>query len=449
MKKTLILLLPICFIACQKKIASTSQPNPFITQAQTFFNRVLSQKLPLNSANFRANQVRVPVWNQAKVLILSVGPAVVVPVHFDSHLFVRTPLAPSNLLDLSLLTKLVIFRDSTGQFSYQVLTLIPDSNAIADNNVFSGVVLSEDYSGNSLTSSGRIGQPLTGPTTSPRPVIADDMVVSICTEIDGYNYAVGDADNGEAWEESTCTLYSFGGGSGAGSSALSGTDYSDVGGGGAATVSMLIAPPNNRIASVPAYFGCFTNIGGSDHTYTVTLAIDQPVSGTRDAWTVISGGLTGSTQASNVVNAGHTFLIFTESYGNTTITRNIGFYPSTAVRPSSPSSPGEFSDDENHDYNISGSYMVNNAEFYEMLNFIASANNNTYLYNLNSNNCSTFAINTLAQAGINLPRTVGSWPGGSGCDPGDLGQDIRTGNIPNMSVNTNPSANHNNVGQCN
>jgi len=291
---------------------------------------------------------------------------------------------------------------------------------------------------------------MTVSTTSPRSVVADDMVLSICTEIDGYNYAVGDAENGEAWEESTCTLYSFGGESGASSSAFTGTDYSDVGGGdsGAGT-TMLIVPPTSHIASVAAYFNCFTNVGGSDHTYTVTLAVDQPVPGTRDAWTVTSGGPTGSTQASNVINAGHTFLILTESYGSTTITRNIGFYPSTAVRPSSPSSAGEFSDDENHEYNISGSYTVNNAEFYEMLNFITSANDGTYLYNLNSNNCSTFAINTLAQAGINLPRTVGSWPGGSGNNPGDLGQDIRTGNIPNMVVNTNPSATHSNVGQCN
>jgi hypothetical protein len=232
---------------------------------------------------------------------------------------------------------------------------------------------------------------------------------------------------------------------------LSGGDVSEIGGGsgGAAAVTMQIAPPTSHIASVAAYFDCFTNVGGSDHTYTVTLAIDQPVPGTRDAWTTTSGGPAGSTQASNFIDAGHTFLILTESYGNTTITRNIGFYPSTVVRPGSLSSPGEFSDDELHPYNISGSFTLNNAQFYDMLNFIISANNSSYLYNLNSNNCSTFAINTFAQAGINLPRTIGTWLGGSGNDPGDLGEDIRTGNIPNMSVNTAQSAGHSNIGQCN
>jgi len=53
MKRTLILLLPICFVACQKKIAGTAQPNPLITQAQAYFNGVLSQNLPTNRANFR------------------------------------------------------------------------------------------------------------------------------------------------------------------------------------------------------------------------------------------------------------------------------------------------------------------------------------------------------------------------------------------------------------
>jgi hypothetical protein len=149
------------------------------------------------------------------------------------------------------------------------------------------------------------------------------------------------------------------------------------------------------------------------------------------------------------VNVGHTFLILTESYGGTTITRNIGFYPSTMVWAASPSSPGQFNDDDNHSYNISGSFTLTNSQFFNILNFISSANNSSYLYNLNSNNCTTFVLNSMAQAGINLPRTVGTWPGGTGNDPGDLGEDIRAANIPNMSVNTAPANSHPNVGQCN
>jgi len=448
MKRTLILLLPICFVACQKKIAGTAQPNPLITQAQAYFNGVLSQNLPTNRANFRANQVRVAEWDQAKVLTLSIGPAVTVPINFDNRLFVRTPLATSNLLDLSSLTKLVIFQNSAGKFSYQILTLIPDSNAIASNAVFTGIVLSEDYSGNSLTSPQRIGTPLTVSATSPKPVIADDMVVSICTVIDGYNYAVGDAENGEAWEESTCTTYSFGGGvSGAGSTGLTGTDYSDVGGGGAGpAASIRIPSPTNPIANIADYFKCFTNVGGNGHTYTATLAVEQPVPGSRTPWG-LSG--TGSSATGNPVNIGHTWLILTETtaYGSTS--RNVGFYPASLVVPQYPTAQGVLNDDESIAYNVALTITINDAQFFNIMNFISQGNGSGWLYNLNNNNCTTFTLNALLAGGIAIPTTRGVWTDGSGDDPGDLGQDLR--NMPlqsNMSLTT-VSNFHPNVGSCN
>ena len=45
MKKVLLILLPVCFVACQKKIARTSPSNPLITQAQTYYrmNRLCNQ----------------------------------------------------------------------------------------------------------------------------------------------------------------------------------------------------------------------------------------------------------------------------------------------------------------------------------------------------------------------------------------------------------------------
>jgi len=449
MKRLLAFLLPLCLAGCQKKIAGFSQINPLITQAQAYFNSVLSKSQPPDSANFRANQVRVPSWDRAEMRSLSVGSAVIVPITFQNSFYVSTDLASSYLFNLSQITKLVIFQDASAQYHYLVLTLIPDSNSISHPGTFAGIVLSEDWGGHSVIGPQRIGRPLASSGASERAMVADELELTVCDVIDGYNYAAGDPDDAETWEETTCTTYDLEGGSEGSYSNLSSGDYSGIGGGGGAgAITMLVSPPTSHIASVAAYFDCFTNVGGSDHSYTVTLAVQQPVPGTRDTWTVTSSP-TGSTQASNIFNVGHTFLIFTESYGNTTITRNIGFYPALTVRPSSPSSTGEFSDDENHPYNISGSYTVNNAQFYQMLNFIESVNNNSYLYNLNSNNCSTFSINTLAQAGFNLPRTVGNWPGGSGNDPGDLGEDIRTGNILNMLVNTAPTAIHPNVGQCN
>jgi hypothetical protein len=155
-------------------------------------------------------------------------------------------------------------------------------------------------------------------------------------------------------------------------------------------------------------------------------------------------------EANNPINTGHTFLILSESYGSTTITRNIGFYPSTIIYPPSAlTASGQFNDDDTHTYDISGTLTVNNAQFFQILNFVSSSNTPAFIYNLNSNNCTTFVLNAVAQAGINLPRTFGTWPDGTGVDPGDLGEDIRTDKIPGMTVNTAPTNNHQNVGQCN
>ena len=446
MKTILIFLMLLSFMGCQKRSTGVTQTDPLINQAQAYFNGVLSQKLPANSANFRANQMRIPGWDQAKVLTLSVGPAVIIPVHYDDRLFVSTALAPSNLLNLSLITKLVIFRDSTGHFSYQVLTLIPDSNAIANNNGFSGIVLSEDWRGNSLMGPERISQPMTISATSPRPVIPDDMLVSICTEIDGYNYAVGDAENGEGWEESTCTQYSFSGESGAGSTAFSGSDYSDVGGGGGAASAIRIPPPTNPIANITDYLKCFANVGGNGHTYTATLAVEQPVPGSRTPWG-LSG--TGSSATGNPVNVGHTWLILTETtaYGSTT--RNVGFYPASLVVPQYPTAEGVLNDDEAVSYNIALTITVNDAQFFNILNFISQGNGSGWLYNINSNNCTTFTLNALLAGGINIPTTRGVWTDGSGDDPGDLGQDLRSMPLQSNMNLTTVSNFHPNVGSCN
>jgi hypothetical protein len=72
------------------------------------------------------------------------------------------------------------------------------------------------------------------------------------------------------------------------------------------------------------------------------------------------------------------------------------------------------------------------AQFFNAVNFVSQGNTPGYLYNLNTNNCTTFVINAAAQAGMTLPSTIGTWLDGSGNDLGDLREDLRTGNIPGM-----------------
>jgi hypothetical protein len=229
-----------------------------------------------------------------------------------------------------------------------------------------------------------------------------------------------------------------------------GLPYKSVGpgGGSGGSVNIVILPPTNPILNLPEYLKCFTNVGGTDHTYTVTICVQQPVPGSRTPWKFTDGGPIGSSGEQNIVDVGHTFLVFTETYGNTTITRNVGLYPSGGVKPSSPISPGVLNNDEVHNYNISATFTVTSANFFLMLNFLQRATEPGFNYNLNGENCTSFALQTLAQGGINLPNTIGAWFQGSGCNPGDLGEDIRHMTpLSNMTEST-ITGYHLNAGKC-
>ena len=148
------------------------------------------------------------------------------------------------------------------------------------------------------------------------------------------------------------------------------------------------------------------------------------------------------------MSVGHTFLIFSESGFNGTITRNIGFYPKNGVNPLQPISQGQLNNDANTDYNISLTITLTNSQFFQMMEFLSHGNDPGYNYDLNSNNCTNFALNTLGAAGVALPATRGTWLNGEGFNPGDLGEDIRTMQLaPNMSRNTTYN-DHPNIGNC-
>ena len=91
---------------------------------------------------------------------------------------------------------------------------------------------------------------------------------------------------------------------------------------------------------------------------------------------------------------------------------------------------------------------MTNSQFFSILNFIAQTNNPSFQYDLNSNNCTHFALNALASGGINLPRTNGSWLNGAGLNPGDLGEDIRAMALGSNMTRSTANAYHPNAGTC-
>jgi hypothetical protein len=429
-------------VTCNKHLSeSAAAKADLISTARLYIDSISVAGHPVS---YRAAQPKTIQWNLAQVVPVGHSTGILMPIIFDNVLLFKANFVGDPAFHLNYLTQLLFYKDSTGANTAKVITAFPDSNYFKDPTLpFTGIKFIEDWLGNPIekllfSSDGKIRR------FTPNNKQPDALEISqTCYTIVGYNYSP-ELDETYSWtEEAGCDVnYLYNGGEDP-----VGSINGDPVGGGSGAPPVTVLPGNSIIKSIKTYFQCFTNVGGTDHLYTVTVCVDQPDPGTRTPWAFTSGGSSGSTQANNIVNTGHTFLILSETYGSTTITRNIGFYPSGMVMPRTPSSPGQLNDDQNHYYNISGTFAVDNGQFFNILNFISSASISTY--NLSTNNCTTFAINAMTEAGIALPSTLGTWPGGAGNDPGDLGQDMKSSNITGMTLNISPGYSQGNIGQCN
>lgn len=437
-----------------RNFSSSFATQVLIQDARSYFETNVAIHPPnMNTKNYRSLVPRFLDWKDAYLANLATGNAVVVPIRYN-NIYVTSNISGGKFFSLSDAARLVLYKDSTNQYHTQVLTFIPDSN-LQTASQLTGTVFNEDWQGNSLTKPWNLGQQKAdrslGAVQAADTKEVDLMeMISVCTTIEGYNYAADDPDNGEYWSETSCTTYGFeaGGGGGIGSGSVGGV-YGGGGGGGAPSspkIQVPPPPPNNIIANIKNYMDCFS--AGSTDTYTVTLAVEQPVPGTRQPWTWSTTGLGGISSGNNPVNVGHTFLIFTENPGQWATTRNVGFYPTTMVIPGSPSSPGVLNNDDNTGYNISLTVTVSSSQFFAMLNYMYQATN-TNTYNLNSNNCTDFAVDAMDYGGISIPTRVGSWIGGQGLDPGDLGEDIRGMQLSSNMTRSTSGGPHPNAGTCN
>ncbi len=447
LRQVLLPAIVLLFITCNKHVPQAiTEKLDLVAAARTYIDSISTTGYPLN---YRASQPKTIRWDLAQVVPVGKSSGILVPIVFDNALLIKANFAGKQPFHLDYLTQLLFYKDSIGNNTARVITAFPDSNYFKDpTRPFTGLKFIEGWLGNPVekllyTIDGKIKRYT--PNNKQIDLLA---VIETCYTISGYNY-VPELDETEYWTEpgGCSTEFIDDGSNDSGGGGSGGAGGGPSGGGGGVAAAFTLLSGNSVIQNIKNYFQCFTNVGGNDHTYTVTVCVDQPDPGTRDPWAFTSGGSSGSSQANNVVNTGHTFLILTETYGSTTITRNVGFYPSGTIYPSSPSSPGQLNDDQNHYYNVSGTFTLDNGQFFNILNFISSMS--TATYNLNTNNCTTFAINAMTETGITLPATTGTWPGGAGDDPGDLGQDMKNTSIPGMNLNTTPAYSPNNAGQCN
>jgi len=138
---------------------------------------------------------------------------------------------------------------------------------------------------------------------------------------------------------------------------------------------------------------------------------------------------------------GHSFISIQQ--GNQV--KVIGFYPvSDYINPLNPSGNGVYGNDSNEEFNTSISINISPSKLYQILQYIYNTQNANY--NLNTFNCTDFAINVGNLGGLNLPDGYGTWPGGGGSNPGALGQYIRS---LSGSINSNSGINAPSSTNCN
>jgi len=428
--------------ACMKATShenQSSQNQQVIESAKQFFSQNVQQLTHTVTGNPRLDALKTPYWEAAQVITSSKGQAVIAPVFYQQDLVVTTNFSGQQILPLNQITRLLLYKTSSG-YQAQVLTAIPDTSSQNLTGSFSGILFIEGWQGQPITRYSIRGNRVlveavdTNAAKQLHSTVeidnsrTTDVIASECGTISGYNYSPALPGETSPWSESSGCDYTSSVGAG-NPSLLSSGEYSSFVRLSIGQMSSLPAlevfPPSNIIANIADYLKCFSNYGGSDHSYQVTVCVDQPVPGSRTAWTSVPQGIGGSSSGANPVDAGHTWLVLTENFGTYSIVRNVGFYPQTNVYPWAASAQGAFGDDDGHSYNISLTATVDNGQFFNILNYVSQGNSPGYLYNLNTNNCTTFAINALSAGNVILPNTKSSWPdGGFGNDPGDLGEDV-------------------------
>ena len=173
------------------------------------------------------------------------------------------------------------------------------------------------------------------------------------------------------------------------------------------SVSKPIA--TNRIAET-------FNDGKKAAGYAILVHVKQPVPGKRK---IFSG-----------TNVGHTFITLIK-YNNDSsyVSLSFGFYPRKqnilSGTPLEPSTPSVFKNDSEHQWDEVLGKFISKRRFERIL--ALSSKYSAMEYHLSKNNCTDFGISAAKIAGIEILETSGSWPLGSGNNPGVAGQSILQG----------------------
>lgn len=159
----------------------------------------------------------------------------------------------------------------------------------------------------------------------------------------------------------------------------------------------------------------------------LVVYVQQPVPGSSTTWVRQGMG----------ANTGHSFIGLKDTTAQTEI--KAGFYPKGTVTPLNPATTGIVKDDASHPWNVKQEYKITDDQYSAVQQSISTDKADTNLkYDLNTNNCTDWVMDTAGLAGVTLPDATGVWPGGGGESPGPLGQEllVQPGATVNQQNNT-------------
>ena len=232
-------MLIVTFISCEKDIGLSPKPIT-VEQAKNFFEIAI-----LNSPNKkditskaasgqRRSLLKQALWNYAFIKKISLGDAVVVPLHYDKSAPYIEAGKNKHALSLDNISYLMMYKNREGQIQTELVTWMPDDEYWDDKNrakkSFNGIVVVEDWNGEFIKGykfdkDGKIS-PLK-PSNSLNSANAVKIISVDCFTV-AYSVCVGDTCYTQGYD-TYCTLSFTNDGGGSGGAAY---DYPPSGGGG-------------------------------------------------------------------------------------------------------------------------------------------------------------------------------------------------------------------------
>ena len=190
--------------------------------------------------------------------------------------------------------------------------------------------------------------------------------------------------------------------------------------------SLLSADTDKEIKSKPINSEKITETfddGKKAIAYAMIFHVKQPVRGKPKIF--------------KLANTGHTFITLIKYNSDSTYAAiSFGFYPKKdnmlSATPIIPSTSSTFKDDSEHAWDEVLGKFISERRFNKILALTQQYHNVTY--HLSKNNCTDFGLKAAALAGLEVWNTKGSWPLGSGNNPGVTGQSLLNGKFDNADT---------------